>query len=302
MSNHFTVLHKEDGAHTEGIWAVTWVHDAENNCDLCLTGGADGLVKCWRWNGVRLEELHKFEGHNLGVVGLTAHGDIAASVGLDCSIRLWDLKDATELKCIDGGPADAWSISFSPDGSKLATGANGGNVRIIDTQTTEVIETIQAGGKFALSICYSPDGELLAIGGMDGIIKIFSTSNYELMKNIEGHAMPIRSLAFSADSQFMMSASDDGHIKVYDAKHANLVGTLSGHSGWVLSVCFGPDNHAVSCSSDRTVKVWNVGTRQCIHTFSDHSDMVWGARYSSSGSHVVSAGDDCAIHVYDCPV
>ena len=45
MSNHFTVLHKEDGAHTEGIWAVTWVHDAENNCDLCLTGGADGLVK-----------------------------------------------------------------------------------------------------------------------------------------------------------------------------------------------------------------------------------------------------------------
>ena len=51
-------------------------------------------------------------------------------MGLDCSIRLWDLKDATELKCIDGGPADAWSISFSPDGSKLATGANGGNVRV----------------------------------------------------------------------------------------------------------------------------------------------------------------------------
>ena len=49
---------------------------------------------------------------------------------------------------------------------------------------------------------------------------------------------------------------------VYDAKHSNLVGTLSGHSGWVLSVCFGPDNHAVSCSSDKTVKVWNVGTRQ----------------------------------------
>ena len=79
---------------------------------------------------MKLEELHKFEGHNLGVVGLTAHGDMAASVGLDCSIRLWDLKDGSELKCIDGGPADAWSISFSPDGSKLATGANGGNVRV----------------------------------------------------------------------------------------------------------------------------------------------------------------------------
>ena len=89
-------------------------------------------------------------------------------------------------------------------------------------------------------------------------------------------------------------------ISVYDAKHANLVGTLSGHSGWVLSVCFGPDNHAVSCSSDKTVKIWNVGTRQCINTFTQHTDQVWGAKYSKDGTKVVSAGDDCSIHVYDC--
>ena len=39
-------------------------------------------------------------------------------------------QEGTELKCLDGGPADAWSIAFSTDGSKLATGANGGNVRV----------------------------------------------------------------------------------------------------------------------------------------------------------------------------
>jgi len=302
MSNHFTVLHKEDKAHTEGIWAVTWCKDEETLAEHIITGGADGLVKSWRWSNNELVLAHKFEGHNLGVVCVTAHHTTAASVGLDCSIRLWDLRDGGEIKVIEGGPSDAWSICFSPDGSKLATGANNGNVRIIDAQTAEEIEKIEAGGKFALSLAYSPDGELLAIGGMDGIIKIFATLNYELLNTIEGHAMPIRSIAFSPDSQFMMSASDDGHIKVYDAKHSNLVGTLSGHSGWVLSVCFGPDNHAVSCSSDKTVKVWNVGTRQCIHTFQDHGDMVWGAKYSSNGFNVVSAGDDCAIHVYDCPI
>ena len=49
---------------------------------------------------------------------------------MDCTIRLWNVQEGTEIKCIDGGPADAWSIAFSPDGNKLATGANEGKVRV----------------------------------------------------------------------------------------------------------------------------------------------------------------------------
>ena len=30
----------------------------------------------------------------------------------------------------------------------------------------------------------------------------------------------------------------------------------------------------VNRSSDKTVKVWNASTRQCAHTFKDHSDQV----------------------------
>lgn len=58
-------------------------------------------------------------------------------------------------------------------------------------------------------------------------------------------------------------------------QHANVVGTLSGHASWVLSVAFSPDGtHFVSGSSDKTVKVWEVSTKQCIHTFNEHSDQV----------------------------
>lgn len=58
-------------------------------------------------------------------------------------------------------------------------------------------------------------------------------------------------------------------------QHANVAGTLSGHASWVLSVAFSPDNqHFVSSSSDQTVRVWELSSRQCIHTFNEHTDQV----------------------------
>jgi len=317
MSAQYAILHKEESAHEEGIWCVAWATNPEDGSERIVTGGADGVVKSWKWQNNMVVLEHAMTGHNLGIVGITANGKKAASVGMDATIRLWDLENAQELANIEGSPSDMWSICFSPDGTKIATGATGADVKVFnekhslrnslkiyDAETCEEIQRVSAGGKcpFVLSLAYSPDGTLLAIGGMDGIITIFSTDNYDTFNVIEGHAMPIRSIAFSSDSQFMMSASDDGHIKVYDASHKNLVGTLSGHSGWVLSVAFGPDNTAVSCSADKTVKVWNVGTRQCLHTFHDHTDMVWCAKYASDGQTVATVGDDGILHVFDCPV
>lgn len=50
---------------------------------------------------------------------------------------------------------------------------------------------------------------------------------------------------------------------------------MSGHASWVLGVAFSPDgNSFVSGSSDKTVKVWELKSRQCVHTFSEHTDQV----------------------------
>ncbi|XP_019714487.1 WD repeat-containing protein 61-like, partial [Hippocampus comes] len=89
----------------------------------------------------------------------------------------------------------------------------------------------------------------------------------------------------------------------FSRQHANLAGTLSGHGSWVLSVAFSPDNtHFVSSSSDKSVKVWDAGSRACINTFFDHQDQVWSVKYNNNGSKIISAGDDRAIHIYDCPM
>ena len=92
-------------------------------------------------------------------------------------------------------------------------------------------------------------------------------------------------------------------MKLYDISNASLLGSMSGHVSWVISVSFSPDNeHLVSGSSDGCVKVWEVNTRQCVHTFSEHQDQVWGVKLNHTGDRLVSVSDDRTINVYAIPV
>ena len=74
--------------------------------------------------------------------------------------------------------------------------------------------------------------------------------------------------------------------------------TFSGHSNWVRSCCFSPDGRlAVSGSDDKTVRIWDVATRQCIRVYDDHSGYVNTVAFHPDGTCVASAGTDNAIKV-----
>uniref|UniRef100_A0A3P8R411 Superkiller complex protein 8 n=1 Tax=Astatotilapia calliptera TaxID=8154 RepID=A0A3P8R411_ASTCA len=333
MSTQYSILFKQEHAHDDAIWTAAWGKSEADGSETIVTGSLDDMVKVWKWSDEKLELQWTLEGHQLGVVSvdISHNGAIAASSSLDAHIRLWDLESGKQIKSMDAGPVDAWTVAFSPDSKYIATGSHLGKVNIFGVDSGKKEYSLDTRGKFILSIAYgqrlnviqshfatvvtykvisllvlasqSPDGKYLASGAIDGIINIFDIATGKLLHTLEGHAMPIRSLTFSPDSQLLVTASDDGYIKIYDVQHANLAGTLSGHGSWVLSVAFSPDDtHFVSSSSDKSVKVWDAGSRACINTFFDHQDQVWSVKYNSTGSKIISAGDDRAIHIYDCPM
>ncbi|VDP74855.1 unnamed protein product [Schistosoma curassoni] len=80
-----------------------------------------------------------------------------------------------------------------------------------------------------------------------------------------------------------------------------VIPSLNGHKGWVVSVDFASDNrHLVTASTDCSVRIWDLASKEEKHCFNTHEDQVWCARYSPQGNNIISVGDDRSIMIYQC--
>ena len=71
-------------------------------------------------------------------------------------------------------------------------------------------------------------------------------------------------------------------VAMADSEGSNDIYVCAGHESWVLSVDCHPSGTAFATgSSDATVKLWDLQTRTCSQTVTEHSDQVLQQTFST---------------------
>lgn len=315
-----STLHKETGAHAEGIWSLAWVPGTSQ----LLTGSLDEHVKRWDASSTggegSLQQLNVFSGFSLGAVSVAvdAAGQYAACSSLDSFVRVWELATTESHVTIQSAPTEAWGCAFGPcGGGALRIAVAGGSKESVtvfraaagdeaEAEATMQLPAADAAAapagkreRFCLDVAWSPDFKTVAASAMDGTVALFDAATGQLRQSLKGHLKPVRSLAFTPDSKLLLTGSDDGHAHVYDAQGGGLVDAFSGHESWVLKVAAHPGGQAfATASSDGRVRLFDLNTRALVQAAGEHQDQVWALGFSSDGTRLASGGDDKALVVY----
>ena len=76
--------------------------------------------------------------------------------------------------------------------------------------------------------------------------------------------------------------------------------TFTGHASNVTSVCLSADGQwALSGSSDKTVRLWEVASGRCLRTFTGHTGYVRSVSLSADGLWVLSSSDDQTMRLWE---
>jgi len=203
-------------------------------------------------------------------------------------------------------------IRFSPSGNRLIVGLEKSvlvfSVYAVDDNSIDLqlLATLTGHLKPVNCCIFGNSEETIITTGDDKVIRVFeedcsSSSNWgsqfnEVVK-FEGHQDGVVGLCLLGVNR-LVSVSHDNMIIIWDLESKSRLATLLGHTGSVFACCTTPDHQKiVSCSFDRSVKVWNVPSTQ--EKFTGHTGRLLGLAYSKDSRKIVTASRDKSLKIWD---
>ncbi|MDE0086828.1 MAG: hypothetical protein OXU23_14005 [Candidatus Poribacteria bacterium] len=157
-----------------GVRTGTYVSFSPNGERIAALGeGLSSSVSIWNMN-LRIRTVEDQD--RVNDIAFSPNGQKIATVNVFAvpTVRLWNVNTGKHLQTLSH-PVAIWSVSFSPDGKRIATGDNNGTIRLWHTNTGRHLRTLRGhrNSVQVQSLAFSPDGALLASGDNTGKVLLW---------------------------------------------------------------------------------------------------------------------------------
>ncbi len=192
------------------------------------------------------------------------------------------------------------AVSWSPNGSRVATGGQDLTVQVWDALTGGNVVVYRGHTQWIWAVDWQPNSQLVASGSSDATVKVWNAQSAATNLTYRGHSSDINAVVWSPDGTRIASAGNDNTVQVWNAATGQTIVTYTGHTAAVHQVAWSPDgSRIVSASEDKTARVWNANTGQTYVTYTRHTDKVLTVAWSHNGTYIASGSWDATTQVWD---
>lgn len=259
-----------------------WVSCLQIKNGILVSGALDDSIIVW--DVAQGRDMCTLRGHTKLISCIQLQGSILVSGSWDRTLRIWNVENGTCIKTL--AAHSHWVRCAQLDRHVLASGSRDGSIRLWDLATQQQVRTLrwdEDTGVFCLQFDQSK-----LVCGTDRGIEVWDMRESRMAHYINS---PYAVVALQYQDHRLLSAFKNT-IQSWDLRslgswaHPSL--TLSntgpspdtpavehyiGHKGPVYSLQF-DDHKVVSGSSDKTLRVWDMATRQCTAVFHEQG-AVW---------------------------
>ena len=233
----------------------------EEDSNLLVAGDMHGELHFI--NTLDKERTRRFKHHKKGVFGLKIINRDLYTLGGDGMLSKWTLENIGQVESMKISGDSLRSIAVSE--SIIYVGASDKSIFMIDINTETVVDVANhAHENSVFSLAFDPNLQHLLSGGRDAMLNVWTEgTSLNIYKGITAHLFTINSIQFNPSGKLFATASRDKTIKIWDAKSYKLLKVIEairdlGHVNSVNHLLWLSESILISCSDDRTIKVWEI--------------------------------------------
>lgn len=270
---------------------------------LFFSAGADGLIVQWDLNNPEegtvlanlnnpVYALHFDEKNNLLIAGHNFEG-----------VHVLDWQNKCEIGSLKFTQAAVFALQTF--GDTLFAGSGDGTLTAIHLPSLSVKKQVSTSDKSLRCLSINPLTREIAAGYSDWRIRIFDLDTLELKFELPAHANSVFTVRYTPTQFYLLSAGRDARLKAWDVKeNYAFLGEVVAHMYAINYIEFSPDNkHFVTCSLDKTIKVWELPTLHLLKVIdrarhAGHGTSVNRLLWLREPDRLISASDDRTLSVW----